>query len=524
MIRISEIKLSLDFDFRTLCPLAAKLLNLDISQIKQATLYKKSIDARKKDAVLFTCTIDVEISGNEAEIIGNCTYKTEAVKAYRYTLPEVKRDKKRLRPILVGAGPAGLFAALTLAQAGCRPIIFERGKDVDSRAKDVEALQTGGVFNESSNIQFGEGGAGTFSDGKLNTGTKDERARMVLETFVRYGAPPEILYQAKPHIGTDILRIVVKKIREQIISLGGEVHFLSTVTAIHTQNGKIISVMVNNETEYPCDTVLLAIGHSARDTFLHLYDSGVPMEAKPFSVGVRIEHKQEFINKAQYGKFFDHPALGVADYKLAVHLPSGRGVYTFCVCPGGEVSAMSEPETVVTNGMSYYKRDKKNINSAVLVGVTPEDFGTHPLAGIKFQREIEKKAYQATGSYRAPAQLLGDFFKGHPSRRFGAIAPSYKPGVVFCNLQSVLPDFIVEPLRTGIKLMDNKIRGFANPDAVLTAPETRSSSPVRILRDEQHRSSLNGLYPCGEGSGYAGGIMSAAVDGIKTAEAVLIQN
>lgn len=528
MIRVSDVKLPLDYDDDKIKALVAKHLNIDKSKIKSVSLFRRSIDARHKDNITFNAAVDVELTADESSVLRRCkSNKISISKPYSYTLPKCGRLSQR--PVVVGAGPAGLFAALILAQAEQSPILIERGKSVDERTVDVQDFWTKGVLNTCSNVQFGEGGAGTFSDGKLNTGTKDVRSRKVLLEFVKHGAPDEILYNAKPHIGTDKLRGTVKSIREEIIRLGGEVRFQTQLTSIKHKDGKLQYITVENSDgsteEIYTDNVVLALGHSARDTFQMLCDSGFILEAKPFSVGVRIEHLQKNINKSQYGKFFDSKYLGAADYKLNVHLGSGRGVYTFCMCPGGSVvAAASEENTVVTNGMSEFARDRDNANSALLVGVNPDDFDSDsPLAGVEFQRKIEHSAFVAGGSsYKAPVQRVEDFLKGRCSNRIGCVVPSYKPGYSFAKAEDYLPTFVTDSLREAIPMLDRKLHGFADPDAVITGAETRSSSPVRILRSESLEAvTVKGVYPCGEGAGYAGGIISAAVDGIKCAEAVL---
>ncbi|WP_346763055.1 NAD(P)/FAD-dependent oxidoreductase [Aristaeella hokkaidonensis] len=433
--------------------------------------------------------------------------------------------------MVVGAGPAGLFAALTLARAGARPVLIERGKPVDRRTNDVNAMQEQGVLDPDSNVQYGEGGAGAFSDGKLTCGIKSPHVRNILETFVSHGAPEEILIDQKPHIGTDRLKGVVASIREEIIRLGGTVHFETRLEKLIIRGSHVEGAVIscNGESrEFLTDTILLCIGHSARDTVQTLFSQGLRMEQKPFAMGVRIEHPRAFIDRSQYGSFADHPALGAASYKLICHTPDGRGVYTFCMCPGGEViAAASQPGGVVTNGMSFHARDGVNSNSALLVGVRPQDFGDdHPLAGFVLQRSIEKAAFRAGGGgFIAPAQRVGDFLENRTSVSFGEVIPSYRPGVVPADLRTVLPDWIVEDLKKGIRAMNAQLSGFANPDAVLTGPETRSSSPVRISRNPLGEAEdLRGLYPVGEGAGYAGGIVSAAADGITAALHVLSAN
>ena len=529
MIRLNDIRMPLDYNDDMLKAAAAKMISVDKKKIKSLSVYRRSIDARKKDNVCFNFSVDVALSADEGNVLRRCkNSKVSAAEKYYYEMPQ--SEPLALRPVVVGAGPAGLFASLILAKAGQMPILIERGKSVEQRTHDVEVFGSGGRLDTESNVQFGEGGAGTFSDGKLNTGTKDIRSRKVLEEFVSHGAPEDILINAKPHIGTDKLKITVKNIRDDIIKMGGEVRFETKLTGIRSRNGSVYALEVESggsvET-IETDNVILAIGHSARDTFKLLYDGGFAMQAKPFSVGVRIEHLQENINKAQFGKFYNNKRLGAADYKLNVHLKSGRGVYTFCMCPGGSVvAAASEENTVVTNGMSEYARDKTNANSAVLVGVNPDDFSDNsPLAGVEFQRKIERAAFVAGGeNYGAPVQRVGDLIKGRKSKCLGEVKPSYTPGYRLSEVSEYLPEFVCDSLREAIPLLDRRISGFANGDAVVTGAETRSSSPVRILRgDSMEAVSMQGVYPCGEGAGYAGGIVSAAVDGIKCAEAILMK-
>ena len=529
MLRISEIKMPLDAGENELWNIASKMLKIDKSRIKSLNIAKKSVDARHKDNICFIYSVDVEIDGDENSILSSKGYspKISKIEPYFYSRPETTR-KSRFRPVVVGFGPAGFFASLLLAEAGLNPLVIERGNDVDTRHADVRTFWKTRTLNENSNVQFGEGGAGTFSDGKLTTGIKDKRCRKVLETFCEMGAPKEILYSSRPHIGTDKLGIVVKNIRERVISLGGEVLFGCRLERLIVANGAIHGISyadVNGETiDFETDTVILAIGHSARDTVEMLYNSGIKMEQKPFSVGARIEHPQKLIDKSQYGAFSGNPALGAADYKLSCHPPHGRGAYTFCMCPGGTVvCASSEKGEVVVNGMSEYARDGENANSALLVGIGPENFPSeHPLAGMYYQREIEQKAFRLGGSdYHAPAQLVGDFLDFRESKELGSVNPTCPTGVVLCDMREFLPKHVTDVMFGAIPEMDRKLRGFALPDAVLTGPETRSSSPVRILRDELRQSNIGGLYPCGEGAGYAGGIVSAAVDGMKSAESVI---
>ena len=514
--RIGEILLPLEGTEEDLRRTAAKRLRVPEKAITSLRLVKRSVDARKRNDVHFICTVECEAPEGK----GIRDPKIGKAIPYRYELPVGKPMEKR--PLVVGFGPAGMFAALILAEAGYRPIVTERGAPIEERAKAVEAFWNTGILDTESNVQFGEGGAGTFSDGKLNTGTKDPRAAFVLREFVAAGAPEEILWEAKPHIGTDRLPQAVRGIREKIRSLGGEIRFHTKVTDLLIREGAICGAVLNGSETLETDTVILAIGHSARDTFRLLRDLHIPMEQKPFSLGARIEHLQEKVDRSQYGKFAGHPALGAADYRLAVHLPNGRGVYTFCMCPGGQVvAAASEESRLVTNGMSSRARDGVNANSALLVGISPVNFGSEDiLAGVELQRRIEEAAFLAGGGgYKAPAQRVGDFLQKRRSIRLGEVKPTYRPRVTPSAMEDFLPEFITESMRMGIRLLDQKLRGFGDPEALLTGPETRSSSPVRILRGENCESvTVRGLFPCGEGAGYAGGIVSAAVDGIRCAE------
>ena len=530
MLKITGLKLPLGFREGDLKRAAAKQLRLPESAIGQVRLCKKSVDARKKDNVHFVCAVEAAIQGDENRLLSrrrdNAVQKAEP---YRYQPPQA--GKLPQRPVVVGFGPAGMFAALLLAQCGQEPIVLERGQAVEERERAVQRFWKERVLDSQSNVQFGEGGAGTFSDGKLTTGTGDGRIRKVLEELVAAGAPEEILYEAKPHIGTDKLPGVVRSIRRQVIALGGEVRFSTQVTGFRLKEGRLVGLTLRTpagEEVLECSQVILAIGHSARGTFQELHRLGLPMEAKAFSVGARIEHPASLIDRAQYGDFAGHPALGAADYKLSCHLENGRGVYTFCMCPGGTVTgAASEEGGVVTNGMSAWARDGRNSNAALLVGVTPADFGAEgPLAGVAFQRQIERAAFRlAGGDYSAPAQRVADLLAGVPSKGFGGVLPTYEPGVVPGDISQCLPSFVVDSMKAALPILGRRLRGFDSGDALLTAPETRSSSPVRILRDESCQSPLaQGLYPCGEGAGYAGGIVSAAVDGLRCAEAVLQGN
>jgi len=527
MLRIREIALPFDHTPDALTEAVLQKLGVSAMELGAVRIVRKSIDARKKHRIQAVYIVDVEV-GNEADLLQRLAHDPHIERSPQseYTMPSAGACRGA-SPVVVGSGPCGLFAALLLAEAGARPIVIERGRPVNARIRDVNLFWQKGVLDPASNVAFGEGGAGTFSDGKLTTQIKDKhgRVRKILTELVAAGAPEEILYESRPHIGTDYLVRVVKHLREKIISLGGQVRFETQLTGLVIRNGALAGAILNTGDTLETDTVILALGHSARDTFQMLHQSGVATEPKPLSIGVRIEHPQSLIDRAQYGRFAGHPRLAAADYKLVHHCGNGRSAYTFCMCPGGEViAAASEPGGIVTNGMSRFARSQPNANSALLVGITPQDFGgSDPLAGVAFQRKWEQKAFAVGGgNYFAPAQRVGDFLAGRASVSWGQVSPSYTPGVTPCDLADCLPPFVAQTLREAIAAMDKQLHGFAMPDAVMTAIESRSSSPLRILRDNSFQSiSVKGLYPAGEGAGYAGGIISAAVDGLKVAEAVL---
>lgn len=507
MIRISNIKIYENISDKEILEKVIQEYNMSEKNIYQWYISKKSIDARKKDDIHYSYSIDISIKNEEKFIHNKNISKVKIFEPYGINI----KMSKSINPIIIGAGPSGLFAALTFVQNGYKPIIVEQGESVEERKKSVDNFVNNGILNTNSNVQFGEGGAGTFSDGKLTSGINSPYCKKVLEEFVNFGAPEQILYLSKPHIGTDNLINVIKNMREYIISKGGQFLFNTKFIDFETVNNRISKVSVlhldNNSIEtIETNVLILAIGHSSRDTFKKIYEKGLLLEPKNFSVGVRIEHLQSEINKAQYGTI-TKLKLPPADYKLAYHSPSGRSCYTFCMCPGGTVMpSSSEENTIVTNGMSYFSRDGKNANSAVLVNVMPSDFLTNnPLAGIDFQKNLEEKAFILGGSnYFAPVQRFEDFDKNVKSEFTGNVKPSYKPGYTLSNLNDIMPEFVSDTLKEGIKYFDTKLHGFANPDSILTGMETRSSSPVKILRNENLISNINGIYPCGEGAGYAG--------------------
>ena len=532
MIRLTELRLPIDHAPEDLEAAICKKLVILAKDLIRYEVFKRSYDARKNNILSFIYTLDLSVKDEEAVL------KRLAHDPHIRLSPDTRyhfvahfdshiKPQSALRPVVIGFGPCGIFAALTLAQMGLKPIVLERGKPVRERTQDTWGLWRKKILNPESNVQFGEGGAGTFSDGKLWSQVKDPKfhGRKVLQEFVKAGAPEEILYVSKPHIGTFRLVGVVEKMRKEIIELGGEVRFGQKVTGFEISNHVLQGIHLESGDFLEADHVVLALGHSARDTFATLHDAGVYMEAKPFSVGFRIEHPQSLIDRTRLGPHAGNPLIGAADYKLVHHAKNGRSVYSFCMCPGGTVvAATSESNRVVTNGMSQYSRNERNANAGIVVGITPDDFPGGPLAGIEFQRQIESKAFTLGGSnYEAPGQLVGDFLQGKTSTEFGSVIPSYKPGVHLTDLAESLPAYAIEAIREAIPAFERKIKGFSMHDAVLTGVETRTSSPLQIKRGPNYQSiNTQGLYPAGEGAGYAGGIMSAGIDGIKVAEAIAL--
>ena len=527
MLRIRELSLSPEQDRpEKLRKLAAEALGVSVREIQGLSVVRRSIDARRQNRVRLLYTVDVRIPEEEA-VLANAGKTVSALPEESYALPKPRRAPD-CRPVVAGFGPAGMFIALALAEAGLRPLVLERGSSVEERSETVRRFREQGILDPDCNVQFGEGGAGTFSDGKLNSGIGGRETGYLLRRFVEFGAKERILWDAAPHVGTDVLQTVVRNLRERILSLGGEVRFNTSLTDLKIDRGFLRGIVAGSgprREELPCTELFLAVGHSARDTLEMLLARGAALEPKPFAMGVRIEHLQREIDRSRYGPWAGHPALGPAPYKLAVHLPEGTGVYTFCMCPGGYVmAAASEEETVVTNGMSYSGRAGENANSAVLVSLRPEQFPEKdPLGGMRWQRALEQVAFRCGGgTYAAPVQRLGDFLDRRASSGAGSIRPSYLPGVRWGDLDRVLPGLIAAPLRQAFPLLDKRLQGFAVRDAVLTGPETRSSSPVRILRGKDFQAvGIAGLYPCGEGAGWAGGIVSAAADGLRCASAYL---
>ncbi|MGL1049885.1 NAD(P)/FAD-dependent oxidoreductase [Vibrio vulnificus] len=527
MIRLTELRLPLDHEEGALLEAITAKLGIPAEQVLSFSMFRRGYDARKKTNIQLIYTLDIEVANQDkllAKFSNDPHVRETPDMEYKYVAQAPANLTER--PIVIGFGPCGLFAGLVLAQMGFNPIIVERGKEVRERTKDTFGFWRKRTLNPESNVQFGEGGAGTFSDGKLYSQVKDPNfyGRKVITEFVEAGAPEEILYVSKPHIGTFKLVTMIEKMRAKILELGGEIRFSTRVDDIHMEDGQITGVTLSNGEELKSRHVVLAVGHSARDTFEMLHERGVYMEAKPFSVGFRIEHKQSMIDEARFGSNAGNPILGAADYKLVHHCKNGRTVYSFCMCPGGTVvAATSEEGRVVTNGMSQYSRAERNANSAIVVGISPEiDYPGDPLAGIRFQRELESNAYRLGGeNYDAPAQKIGDFLKGRDPSALGDVEPSFTPGIKLTDLEKALPPFAIEAIREAIPAFDRKIKGFASEDGLLTGVETRTSSPVCIKRDKEYQSiNLKGFYPAGEGAGYAGGILSAGIDGIKVAEAV----
>lgn len=522
MIRVRQVKVQIEKNNNEEIKRQAALkLKISPNKIETLEIKKQSLDARKKDKLSYVYEIDVKCKNENLIIKKNKTNDIFITPQEIYQFSTMGTKKLPSKPVIIGSGPAGLFTAYMLAQHGYQPIIMERGEKIEDRVKRVDEFWETGDLKVNSNVQFGEGGAGTFSDGKLNTLVKDKEFRMkkVFEIFVKHGAPKEIMYINKPHIGTDILRKVIINMRNEIIKMGGVFHYNTCFTNIIIGNNILKAIEINHKDIIACDILVLAIGHSARDTFEMLYDKKISMSPKPFAVGIRIQHPQKMINKAQYG-VEESKYLPVASYKLTYKATNGRGVYSFCMCPGGYVvNASSEQKRLAINGMSNYKRDSANANSALVVTITPKDFGLNPLDGMQYQRKLEEKAYQI-GMGKIPVQLLGDFKQNKNSKEFKETKPIFKGNYKFANLNDILPNYVCNALKEGINFFDKKIKGYARDDAILAAIESRTSSPVRIQRDENFLSNIEGIYPCGEGAGYAGGITTSAIDGIKVAEAI----
>lgn len=533
-ITIDEILLTLDDEEGVLKGRIAKILGVAEKEIVRYRIVRRAIDSRKKEDILLVYSVNVELKDLQNYLSRQrrlsstlkkkaLRHKVRLAKLYVYEIKKIAADCSH-RPVVVGAGPSGLFCALVLAQAGLKPLVVERGRDVDARIKDVNAFFSKGELNVNSNVQFGEGGAGTFSDGKLHTNVKDPRTKYIFDQLIAAGASKNISADAHPHIGTDKLRVVVKNLRKKIIALGGEVKFNTCLTDIETDGKQVIAATLNGQEKVLVDSLVVAIGHSARDTYQMLYEKKLEMKQKSFSVGLRIEHPADLINKSQYGKYYDHPKLPTARYKLVAHLKDKRSVYTFCMCPGGfVVAASSEKGMVAVNGMSASAQSGRNSNSALMVNVGPDDFESeHPLAGVEFQRTWERAAFVSGGKdYRAPAQLVGDFLKDLPSEKIGSVISTYKPGVLMTSLAGCLPEYVIESIKSALPILDRKIKGFARKDALLVGVETRSSAPVKFVRNKDLQANIKGIYPVGEGAGYAGGIVSAAIDGMKAAESII---
>ena len=520
MLRIRQIKLPINHNKHDLKLKIAKKLKIKENEIINFKINKKSLDARDKKNLIYVYEIDVNLK-NENHILNKNLKDILKTPNETYKLPTPGNQKLNHQIIIVGSGPSGLFAGYTLAKAGYKPLIIERGEDIDNRVKTVENFWNTNKLNPNSNVQFGAGGAGTFSDGKLNTGNKDKffRDKEIFKTFVKHGAPKDILYLNKPHIGTDLLRNIIKNMLNEIISMGGNIKYNTCLTNINTKNSKLISIEINHKEIIPCENLILALGHSSRDTFEMLLNKGLNIISKPFAIGIRIQHPQSLINESQYGK--NDLNLPPADYKLTYQTSKKRGVYSFCMCPGGYVvNASSNQNELAINGMSNHKRDTENANSAIIVTISQNDFGNNPLDGIKFQKMLETKAYQI-GNGKIPVQLFKDFVQNKKSKNFQNIKPIFKGKYELANLRNIFPEYISEALIEGIKNFDKKIKGFAIDDAILSAVESRTSSPIKIPRDENFTSNIQGIYPIGEGAGYAGGIMTSAIDGIKIAEQLI---